>query len=282
MKSLFKIIMILSFTIFSLLSADTNTTVNQEQNQGIDLTQRGLDISSLYLATFNHFPDEAGLKYWEDSVFDLESISESFFDQRETQLMYPSDDSTDLFVEKVYLNYLNRAIDEAGKEYWVDELDNNNMIRGHFILAVINGVQSQDIPFVKDREEVLKAFMKSGLNNTKSSEILTDLDKNGKDSAIAYITELSNEDKKIAEFANADVKIISYPKETNETTATVKLTIDEVPRRKLIDLNSTLGASVYPITLTMTTISGRTLYNYTGLSVVITRIETPIDDNSTK
>ncbi|SFV53490.1 Proprotein convertase subtilisin/kexin type 7 precursor [hydrothermal vent metagenome] len=282
MKSLFKIIMILSFTIFSLLSADTNTTVNQEQNQGIDLTQRGLDISSLYLATFNHFPDEAGLKYWEDSVFDLESISESFFDQRETQLMYPSDDSTDLFVEKVYLNYLNRAIDEAGKEYWVDELDNNNMIRGHFILAVINGVQSQDIPFVKDREEVLKAFMKSGLNNTKSSEILTDLDKNGKDSAIAYITELSNEDKKIAEFANADVKIISYPKETNETTATVKLTIDEVPRRKLIDLNSTLGASVYPITLTMTTISGRTLYNYTGLSVVITRIETPVDDNSTK
>ncbi len=282
MKSLFKIIMILAFTISSLLSAETNTTVDEKQNKGIDLTQRGLEISSLYLATFNRFPDITGLEYWEDSVFNLESISESFFDQRETQLMYPSSDNTDVFVEKVYSNYLNRGIDEAGKNYWTEELDNNKIIRGRFILAVINGVQSEDLSFVNNRKDVLKAFMKSGLNDTKSDEILTDLDKNGKDSTIKFISDLSNEDEKIAEFANADIEIISYPKETNETTVTVKLTVDEIPRRKLIDLNSTLGASVYPITLTMTTISGRTLYNYTGKSVIITRIETPVDENLTQ
>jgi len=282
MKSLFKIMAILTFSIFSLLSAETNSTVDTQKNKGIDLTQRELDISSLYLATFNRFPDIVGLKYWEESPFELEAISESFFKQRETQVMYPSTDSTDSFVEKVYLNYLNRGIDEAGKNYWTKELDNNRMVRGHFILAIINSVQGEDLAFVKNREEVLKAFMKSGLNPTKSDEVLTDLDENGKDSAIQFISDLSNEDDKIAEFANADVKIISYPKETNETTATVKLTVNDVPRRKLIDLNSTLGASVYPITLTMTTISGRTLYNYTGKSVTITRIETPVDDNVTQ
>ncbi|MBL0722019.1 MAG: DUF4214 domain-containing protein, partial [Sulfurovum sp.] len=275
-------IIILAFTIFSSLLANIGTTVSEEQNTSIDLTNRGLDISSLYLATFNRFPDSRGLKYWEDSVFNLEEISESFFDQRETQILYPSDDSTDLFVEKVYLNYLNRGIDNAGKKYWVEELDSKRMIRGHFILAIINGVEGDDIIFVEDREDVLKVFMKSELDNTKSAEILIDLDKNGKISAVAYISALSNEDDKISQFANADIKIISYPKETNQTTATIKLTVDEVPRRKLIDLDETFGTSVYPITLKMTTISGRILYNYTGESVVITRVETLVDDNKTQ
>jgi len=282
MKTLSKIVIVFILALLSPLYSETNTTATINSSDGIELTPRGLDISALYLATFNRFPDVNGLKYWEDSVFSLEEISESFFYQRETQLMYPSKDPTELFVEKVYLNYLNRGIDDAGLTYWSTEIDKERIIRGHFILAVINGVKSDDVVFVKDREEVLKAFMKSGLKDTQSDIILTDLKENDKDSAIELITDLSNEDAKISDFGNAKVEIISYPKETNETTVTVKLKINEVPRRQLIELKSELGTFIYPITITMITISGKKLYNYTDKTVTVTKIETPKDANVTQ
>jgi hypothetical protein len=282
MKTLSKIVIVFILALLSPLYAETNTTNSITVSEGIDLTPRGLDISALYLATFNRFPDAKGLKYWEDSVFSLEEISESFFYQRETQILYPENDPTELFVEKVYLNYLNRGIDDAGLSYWSAQIDEERIIRGHFILAVINGVKGDDVIFVQDREEVLKAFMKSGLDDTQSDIILKDLVENDKDSAIELISDLSNEDAKIAEFGNAKVEIVSYPKETNETTVTVKLKINEVPRRQLIELNDALGAFVYPITITMLTMSGKKLYNYTDKTITVTKIKTPIDTNTTK
>jgi len=282
MKTLSKIVIVLIFVLYSPLYAETNTTTTITSSEGIDLTTRGLDISALYLATFDRFPDADGLKYWEDSAFSLEEISESFFYQRETQILYPSNDPTELFVEKVYLNYLNRGIDDAGLNYWTEEIDKGRMIRGHFILAVINGVQGDDVTFVKEREDVLKAFMKSGLDTTQSEIVLTDLEDNGKISSLELISDLSDEEQKISEFANAKVDIVSYPTETNETTVTVKLKVNEVPRRLLLELNKELGTFIYPITITMLTISGKKLYNYTDEKVTVTKIKTPEDVNATQ
>ena len=293
MKWLLKAVIVFILAIFSPLLAETNSTVEINStaptttdvtilNEGIDLTPRGLDISSLYLATFNRFPDADGLEYWEDSAFSLEEISESFFYQRETQILYPANQATEIFVEEVYLNYLNRGIDDAGLTYWTTELDENRIIRGHFILAVINGVKGDDVQFVEDREEVLTVFMKSGLDETKSEEVLTELEKNGKESAIVLISDLSNEDAKIEEFGNAKVEVVSYPTETNETTVTVKLKVNEVPRRQLIELKEELGTFIYPITITMLTISGKRLYNYTDETVTVTKIKTPEDTNTTQ
>jgi len=282
MKTLSKIVIVLIFVLYSPLYAETNTTTTITSSEGIDLTTRGLDISALYLATFDRFPDVDGLEYWEDSAFSLEEISESFFYQRETQILYPSNDPTELFVEKVYLNYLNRGIDDAGLNYWTEEIDKGRMIRGHFILAVINGVQGDDVTFVKEREDVLKAFMKSGLDTTQSEIVLTDLEDNGKISSLELISDLSDEEQKISEFANAKVDIVSYPTETNETTVTVKLKVNEVPRRLLLELNKELGTFIYPITITMLTISGKKLYNYTDEKVTVTKIKTPEDVNATQ
>ena len=282
MKTLSKIVIVLIFVLYSPLYAETNTTTTITSSEGIDLTTRGLDISALYLATFDRFPDADGLEYWEDSAFSLEEISESFFYQRETQILYPSNDPTELFVEKVYLNYLNRGIDDAGLNYWTEEIDEGRMIRGHFILAVINGVQGDDVTFVKEREDVLKAFMKSGLDTTQSEIVLTDLEDNGKISSLELISDLSDEEQKISEFANAKVDIVSYPTETNETTVTVKLKVNEVPRRLLLELNKELGTFIYPITITMLTISGKKLYNYTDEKVTVTKIKTPEDVNATQ
>jgi len=237
------------------------------------LTARGASISSLYLATFNRFPDIDGLTYWENTTLNIDEISQSFFDQRETQLAYPSRDATALFIEKVYENFLQRFPDTSGLLYWESELDSGRVSRGSFILAIIQGAQSSDKSFIDTRYEVMSAFLNSGLSHTKSQEILNDLDSNGKTSALELIAELSDESTRIAKFGNAVIELVSYPEQTTEDTVTVKITNDGVPQRVLIKLESEVGTNDYPITLTMTTSTGRVLYDYTGLVVTVEKIE---------
>ncbi len=242
------------------------------------LSTRGASIASLYLATFNRFPDIDGLVYWENTSLDIEEIAQSFFDQRETQLAYPSRDTSVLFVEKVYQNFLQRLPDDSGLVYWEGELDSNRIARGAFILAIIQGAQSSDKNFIDQRARVMSAFLNSGLNNTKSEEILEEFSTNGETGAIALISELSNESERITKFGNAIIELVSYPEQTIEESVTVKITNDGVPQRILVELESATGTNDYPITLTMTTATGRVLYHYTDIVITVEKIEEVVEE----
>ncbi len=241
-------------------------------------TTRAASIASLYLATFDRFPDTDGLEYWENTSLTIEEISQSFFDQRETQLAYPSRDTTALFIEKVYENFLQRLPDTSGLLYWEEELDANRVTRGAFILAIIDGAQSSDKSFIDTRNEVMSAFLSSELSYTKSQEILDNLDSNGKTSALELIAELSDESSRITKFGNAVIELVSYPEQTTEDTVTVKITNDGVPQRLLITLESDVGTNDYPITLTMTTTTGRVLYHYTDIVITVEKIEEVVEE----
>ena len=70
------------------------------------------EVVKLYVATFNRAPDTPGLWYWVyDSGLPLAGVAESFFQQPETQALYPPGSSTDSFIKAVYRNLFNR---EAG------------------------------------------------------------------------------------------------------------------------------------------------------------------------
>lgn len=84
-------------------------------------------VAKLYVATFDRAPDTAGLAYWVDSGLTLEHIAKSFFEQPETQLLYPPGTSSKVFVESIYSNLFNRAVDQAGLDYWVEEIDSGNI-----------------------------------------------------------------------------------------------------------------------------------------------------------
>jgi len=117
------------------------------------------DVIKLYVATFDRAPDTPGLWYWVyDSGLTLEEVAESFFDQPETQALYPSGTSTDAFITAVYQNLFKREPDSAGLEYWRTELDSGRIPRGRFILAVINGALGKDREILENKTEVGQYF----------------------------------------------------------------------------------------------------------------------------
>ena len=250
-----------------LLAEDNETTISIDKT----LSTRGKEIASLYLATFNRFPDMDGLDYWESTELTIEEISQSFFDQREARLLYPKTDTNTIFIQKVYQNFLNRSPDDLGLAYWESELDSGRVDRGRFILAVINGAKDSDRDFLNQRDRVMDAFIKSELSNSKSKEILDELNLNGESSAIEMISYISDEALRIEKFGNANIELVSYPSTTTEDTVTVKITDDGVPRRLLLELTG-LGEKDYPITLTMTTSTGRVLYHHTDIVVTVTKV----------
>ena len=80
-------------------------------------------ITKLYIATFNRAPEAGGLNYWLESGLQLEEISASFFDQKETKENYPPEFTEEDFIIEVYDNVLQRTPEEKGLNYWLKELE---------------------------------------------------------------------------------------------------------------------------------------------------------------
>jgi hypothetical protein len=129
------------------------------------------NVTALYSATFNRAPDADGLKYWVDTKMELEDIATSFFDQPETQDLYP-DAGTDnaQFVQATYQNLFNRDPDDAGMDYWTQELEAGNISQSAFILAVVNGATGDDELIMENKTQVGLDFVKAGENDTEKAK----------------------------------------------------------------------------------------------------------------
>lgn len=133
-------------------------------------------VTKLYVATFNRAPDAAGLDYWANSSgLDIEMIAKSFFDQSETQTIYPPNSNNTDFVRAVYNNLFNRLPEADGLNYWVSELDSGSIEKSVFILAVINGAQDteefgNDATILKNKTAVGLAFSNAGFDDTNSAK----------------------------------------------------------------------------------------------------------------
>ncbi len=129
------------------------------------------NVTKLYVATFNRAPDTAGLKYWvEDSKLSLEEIAKSFFDQKETKKLYPSTFSNTQFIKAIYRNLFNREADNAGFNYWKEQLDSGKASRDFFILMVMNGALNEDAKILENKKEVGLYFAKKGLENVEDAK----------------------------------------------------------------------------------------------------------------
>ncbi|RLA74773.1 MAG: glycoside hydrolase, end-alpha-1,4-polygalactosaminidase [Epsilonproteobacteria bacterium] len=123
------------------------------------------NVAKLYVATFDRAPDTAGLAYWVGSGLTLEHIAKSFFEQPETQSLYPSDTSSKVFVESIYSNLFNRTVDQAGLDYWVEEIDSGNIEKSVFILSVIHGALGDDAIILTNKTTIGLAFANAGYSS---------------------------------------------------------------------------------------------------------------------
>jgi len=128
------------------------------------------NVTKLYVATFNRAPDSAGLEYWvSKSNLSLEGIAKSFFDQPETEALYPDNYDNKKFIEAIYQNVLGRKPDITGERYWLNELNSNNIQRPLFILAIINGALNNDAILLEKKTEVGLEFAKSGMDDIEEA-----------------------------------------------------------------------------------------------------------------
>ena len=210
------------------------------------------EVAKLYVATFNRAPDSAGLDYWvNDSNLKLSQIAKSFFEQEETQRLYPTNLSISKFIITVYKNLFNRKPDTDGWMYWKNELENNIVSKDSFILAVINGAKDndrgKDATILKHKNLVGLYFAKSGLNNmedaktimseiTKDTSSITSILKNIDDKKISQNKKVEkvkeNKKDKDKQVINKEEIASSWYKPTKSTswhwqlTGTIKTNID--------------------------------------------------------
>lgn len=135
------------------------------------------NVIKLYVATFNRAADPGGLDYWVNtSGLSLEDIAKSFFDQEETQALYPSNYNTVDFITAIYQNLFKRNPEPAGSAYWKEELDSERISKSVFILAVVNGAQGDDATILANKTEVATKFVEANINDLNlSKSIMTNI-----------------------------------------------------------------------------------------------------------
>ena len=91
----------------------------------------------LYNAAFARFPDADGLKYWignfSSGIDDERAVSSSFLASAEFKERYGANITHETYVQNLYLNVLNRELDQGGYDYWVGNL-NNGVEQRHEVL----------------------------------------------------------------------------------------------------------------------------------------------------
>ncbi len=151
------------------------------------------EVTKLYIGTFNRPPDVEGLNYWiNDSGLTLSQISQSFFDQVETQKKYPNTLSTESFIRNIYNNLFLRGVDKKGLTYWKKEINEGTISRGKFILTLINAAESEtggqyDYDILSQKTELATHFINAGLGKNDFPNILDCVDFH--DSTVSYLKE---------------------------------------------------------------------------------------------
>ena len=107
----------------------------------------------LYNAAFARFPDADGLKYWignfSSGIDDERAVSSSFLASAEFKELYGENITHETYVQNLYLNVLNRELDQDGYDYWVGNLNNG----------------------IEERHEVLLGFSESAENKILFTEM---------------------------------------------------------------------------------------------------------------
>ena len=154
-------------------------------------------LTAIYIGYYDRAADPAGLAFWEDVVgedgFNLVSITTLFAAASETQDLFPffadsSSTTPAAFITSLYLNLFNRTPDDAGRDFWVDQLQNavdgveGALTVGQIITSIIEGAQAPDDAIITNKIAVALDWTDSA-----PADLAFDLNGDSGDSARAVI-----------------------------------------------------------------------------------------------
>ncbi len=129
--------------------ADHTLTIAAAPNETL------LEAYRIYKAAFDRTPDYGGLGYWYDAMnhgASLISVANGFIHSAEFVAMYGSSPTDSEFVSLVYHHVLGRALDQAGFDFWLNDLhvETRAQVLAHFSesaenIANLAGVVSHGI-----------------------------------------------------------------------------------------------------------------------------------------
>lgn len=103
----------------------------------------------LYNSAFRRFPDASGLKYWikqfSSGANDIRTVASSFLVSDEFKLQYGEDISSNQYVKTLYINVLNRELDQGGYDYWVGNLNNGSETRYEVLLGFAESAENKEL-----------------------------------------------------------------------------------------------------------------------------------------
>jgi hypothetical protein len=135
-KNLFACLLLLA-----LLNLGSQQSLAQDNASPLQVT-----IQELYIGILGRAADWPGMVYWDDQInaggFTLENTRAAFTDpaQLEYTEIYGGLDFTQLVIA-IYENFLERAPDGPGLDYWVEELTMGRVNADQMINAIINAVR---------------------------------------------------------------------------------------------------------------------------------------------
>ena len=94
-------------------------------------------VARLYEAAFDRAPEDAGLAFWtnaQQAGACLNTIAALFVASPEFQSRY-GNLGTGQFVDRLYLNALDREADPAGRAFWTAGIESRQVDRGDVLLA---------------------------------------------------------------------------------------------------------------------------------------------------
>lgn len=119
-----------------------------DQNLALDTDGTAGYAYRIYKAAFDRIPDSDGLGYWiaqMDAGMELIEVSARFIDSDEFRLLYGESADNEDFLLAVYQNVLDRAPDDDGYAWWIDQLENNPEKTWDKVLADFSeSVENQD------------------------------------------------------------------------------------------------------------------------------------------
>lgn len=100
----------------------------------------------LYAAAFDRTPDPAGLGYWIDMMdkgVSLRAVAAGFTGSQEFIDLYGANTSDAQFVDLLYQNTLHRAPDAAGRQFWVDAMQEHHAPREELLAQFSESPENQ-------------------------------------------------------------------------------------------------------------------------------------------
>lgn len=92
----------------------------------VDITGNAGQVYRLYNAAFDRTPDKGGLGFWlnaADKGMSLGDIAAAFTTSTEFKIMYGETHTHSDFLNKLYMNVLDRPADAGGFQFWQNQLD---------------------------------------------------------------------------------------------------------------------------------------------------------------